>query len=65
MATSRGKREEYRMALPTNEQLKYAQEVAEKLGRQINPDLLKDGLKLSMWTKSNRGKFIELFGSIK
>lgn len=50
-----------RMSLPTDEQLIIAQEVADKLCKRIDPDWLKDSLKLSMWTKSNRGKVMELF----
>ena len=47
------------MTLPSAEQLKYAQEVAEKLGKQIDPEWLNNGLILSNWAKSNMGKIIE------
>jgi len=50
------------MALPTAEQLAYAQVVADRLGKTIDPEWLKDGLILSMWAKSEMGKVIEKFG---
>jgi len=40
-----------RMSIQTDEQLMVAQEVADKLCKRIDPDWLKDSLKLSMWTK--------------
>jgi len=47
------------MPLPTTEQITYAENIADQLGVKINPDMLKDGLTLSMWSKSNAGKLRE------
>ena len=47
------------MALPTEEQLSHAQDIADKLGKVISPEILSSGLILSMWAKSNAGKIKE------
>ena len=48
------------MQSPTEEQIAYAEYIAEKLDRTINPEWLKNRLYLTMWTKSNKGKLKEL-----